>query len=212
MKFLFLKKKRKTELVLSSNWASLVLVREVISSRRKGTQGCRSHTAGRGSPGSTLLASPGEASPAFPPTLWRLRRTSPWNGRSKPPQDDDDWRRWWRRRWMPINLPAHSWPSLTSHAWTCYDDQQIDTLPSCIACSAKSAKTWDDVAKSCPKLKSRNQKKQRRSARRDPDQGSENWRAKRASSTLGRQEEGRTVRASCRAQILLYPMGPYIHA
>ncbi|ONM53121.1 Yucca5 [Zea mays] len=43
--------------------------REVISSRRKGTQGCRSHTAGRGSPGSTLLASPGEASPAFPPTL-----------------------------------------------------------------------------------------------------------------------------------------------
>ncbi|RLM86039.1 putative indole-3-pyruvate monooxygenase YUCCA5 isoform X2 [Panicum miliaceum] len=71
-----------------SNVPQWLKVREVTSSPRKGTPGCRSQTAGRGSQGSTLLASPGEASPASPPTPPRLRRTSPWHGSSKPPHYD----------------------------------------------------------------------------------------------------------------------------
>lgn len=112
-------------------WALFVLLREVISSPRKGTQGCRSHTAGRGSQGSTLLASPGEASPASPPTLSRLHRTSPWNGRSKPPQDDDD-----DDDANDDDGCPSTYRLMTSHA--CMDLLTSDILPSCM--SSKSSK------------------------------------------------------------------------
>lgn len=63
------------------------MIREVTSSPKKGTRGCHSQMVGRGSQGSTLLGSQGEASLVSPQMLSRLHKTLPGHGSIKLPQD-----------------------------------------------------------------------------------------------------------------------------